>query len=315
MWIIGRYFSRELAKIIAICLAAFLAIYMVIDFFEKVDDFLETNLPLSLALKYFLLKVPLIAQQGIPLGVLMGTLITLGLSARSNELAALKAAGVSPLLVAGPILFVALLLSLVDFALAEYLVPLTSTRANYIWSVKVKNRPEPGSFAREKLWYTSGQTLYNIRVFHAQRQMMEGVTIYVFDRNFQLLERLDAHRGQWDGEAWVFSDGVFLRRAADGNFTMEQFDQRRLQLKERPDSFQHLQKSPEEMTLAELGRYVAKIKSEGYDATRYRVDFHAKIAFPITSVVMALLGPSTRENGVELRWASQPVWLWPSSMC
>jgi lipopolysaccharide export system permease protein len=51
MWIIGRYLSRELAKINAICLAAFLAIYFVIDFFEKVDDFLETNLPLSLALK------------------------------------------------------------------------------------------------------------------------------------------------------------------------------------------------------------------------------------------------------------------------
>jgi lipopolysaccharide export system permease protein len=220
----------------------------------------------------------------------MGTLINLGLSARFNEQAALKAAGVSPLLVAGPIFLLALLLSLVDFALAEYPVPLTSNRANYIWSVKVKNRPVPSSFAREKLWYKSSQTLYNIRVFHAQRQMMKGATIYLFDRNFQLLERLDALRGQWDSEAWVFSDGVFLRRTADGNFPMEQFGQRRLQLNKRSDSFQHLQKSPEEMTSAELGRYVAKIKSEGYDATRYRVDFHAKIAFPITSVVMALLG-------------------------
>ena len=290
MWIIGRYFSQELAKIFAICLGAFISIYFVIDFFEKVDDFLESNLPISLALKYFLLKLPFMAQQGIPMGILMGTLIALGLSIRSNELTALKASGANPLLVAGPVILVALLLSMVDFALAEYVVPLTSTRANYIWSVKVKKRPAPSSFTQEKLWYKSGQTLYNIRVLHVKRQMMEGVTIYTFDREFHLVSRLDARRGQWDGEAWIFSDGVFLHRSADGNFSMERFRQRRVELNERPESFQHLQKLPEEMTLAELGRYVGKIKSEGYDATRYRVDFHAKIAFPFTSLIMALMG-------------------------
>ena len=290
MWIIGRYVSRELLKLIAICLGAFIAIYLVIDFFEKIDDFLENNLPLSLAVKYFLLKLPFIAQQGVPMGVLMGTLITLGLIARSNELTALKASGASPLIVAGPMILVALLLSMVDFALAEFVVPFTSSRANYIWSVKVKNRPAPGSFTQERVWFKSGQTLYNIRVLHAEGQILEGVTIYEFDRNFQLVKRLDARKGQWDGSAWVFSDGIFLKRSADGNFAMEQFRQRRMTLNERPDSFQHLQKAPEEMTLAELGRYVAKIRSEGYDATRYRVDFHSKIAFPLTSVVMALLG-------------------------
>jgi hypothetical protein len=71
---------------------------------------------------------------------------------------------------------------------------------------------------------------------------------------------------------------------------MERFQRRRFQLKERPQDFQHLEKAPEEMTLGELGHYVAKIKSEGYDASRYQVDFHAKIAFPFTSLIMALLG-------------------------
>ena len=49
-------------------------------------------------------------------------------------------------------------------------------------------------------------------------------------------------------------------------------------------------RSIEPATIAELGRYVTRIESEGYDATRYRVDFHAKLAFPFTSVIMAILG-------------------------
>ena len=150
--------------------------------------------------------------------------------------------------------------------------------------------PAASSFTQEKLWYKSGQTLYNIRVLHPERQMMEGVTVFLFDRKFQLIKRLDARKGEWDGEAWIFSEGVFLQRRADGTFSMERFQRRRMKLNEQPQSFQHLEKSPEEMTLAELGSYVAKIKSEGYDATRYRVDFHAKIAFPFTSVIMALMG-------------------------
>jgi lipopolysaccharide export system permease protein len=290
MRVISRYIIVEFAKIISICIGVFVALYLVVDFFERIDDFIEAQLPLSLAVHFFLLKLPLIIQQGIPMGVLMGTLITLGLMARSNELLALKAGGVSPVLVVGPILVFAFTLSAVDFAFSEYLVPLTSTRTNYIWNVKVRNRPVPSSFSQEKIWYKSGQVLYNIRVLHPTHQLLEGVTIYMFDGDFHLSKRLDAKRGQWDGEAWVFSDGILIQRMADGNFSAKEFQRRRLELEERPQDFQHLEKAPEEMTIGELGRYVARIKSEGYDATRYRVDFHAKISFPFTPVIMALLG-------------------------
>jgi lipopolysaccharide export system permease protein len=290
MRVISRYIISELIKIIAICLGVVIALYLVIDFFERIDDFLEARLPLSLALQFFLLKLPLIAQQGIPMGVLMGTLISLGLMARSNELLALKAGGVSPALVVGPILSIALFLSLADFTLAEYVVPLTSRRANYIWNVQVRNRPVPSSFFQEKIWYKSDQAVYNIRVLHPKRQVLEGVTIHMFDRSFHVLKRIEARRGEWDGQTWIFSDGILINRTADGGYSMERFQRRRFPLKEHPQDFQHLEKAPEEMTIGELSRYVAKIKSEGYDATRYQVDFHAKIAFPFTSFVMALLG-------------------------
>ena len=292
MRIISRYIALELTKVIAICLIAFIAIYLIIDFFECIDNFLEAQLPLSLAAEYFLLKFPFIVQQGIPMGVLMGTLITLGLMAHSNELMVLKASGVSPLLVNGPILIIALLFSLASFGLAEYFVPLSTARANHIWNVEVNHQPLPSSFSQEKIWYKSGQVLYNIRVLHPKRQTLEGVTIYIFDHTFRLQKRLDARKGQWNGEAWIFSDGVFLNRTLDGGFSMERFQRRRLDLKERPHDFQNLEKAPEEMTLAELRRYVAKIESEGYDSTRYRVDFHAKIAFAFASIIMALLAIS-----------------------
>ncbi|MCG6983089.1 MAG: LPS export ABC transporter permease LptG [Deltaproteobacteria bacterium] len=290
MRVISRYISLEFAKIIAICLGAFVAIYLVIDFFERIDDFLEAKLPLFLALHFFILKLPLVLEQGIPMSVLMGALVTLGLMSRNNELMVLKASGIGPALIVGPIVALALVASIFDFALSEYVVPLTSIQTNHIWNVKVMNRPSPTSFSEEKVWYKSGQVIYNIRVLHPKRGLLEGVTIHIFDGNFRLAERIDARRAVWDGHSWIFSDGIFVQRTNDGNFTAEHFQRRRIALEERPQDFQHLEKASEEMTLAELARYVAEIESEGYDSTRYRVDFYGRIAFPFTSLIMALLG-------------------------
>jgi lipopolysaccharide export system permease protein len=42
------------------------------------------------------------------------------------------------------------------------------------------------------------------------------------------------------------------------------------------------------MNLLELRDYIRKVESEGYDATRYAVDYQAKLAFPFVCIIMAL---------------------------
>ena len=39
-----------------------------------------------------------------------------------------------------------------------------------------------------------------------------------------------------------------------------------------------------------LGAYIDKVVSEGYEATTYLVDYHAKFAFPVVCLIMSLLG-------------------------
>lgn len=290
MSVLSRYITREFLKIVAVSLIGFVVIYLVIDFIDRIDNFLRAGVAFPLVADYFLFKTPFIVEQGIPMSVLMGTLITLGVLARTNELTALRAAGVSPFFYASPFIIMAFLWGLADFALAEYVVPWASTRANLIWNMETNRRPREGGFSQERIWYKGDQVLYNIRVLHTRRHTAEGVTVYFFDETFHLVERLEARKAWWDGAVWIFTDGTRLLRANDSAYTTDQFQELRLELPQRPSDFQYLAKAPEEMTLYELNRYVAKIQREGYDATRYQVDLHAKIAFPCTSVVMALLG-------------------------
>jgi lipopolysaccharide export system permease protein len=282
--------SRELIKIVLVSLTGLCVIYLVIDFIDRIDNFLRARVAFRLVIEYFLFKIPFILQQGIPMSMLMGTLVTLGVLARTNELTALRAAGVSPFAYCTPFVLVACLWSFGDFALAEYVVPFTSSRANLIWNLEANRRSREGGFSQERIWYRADQVLYNIRVLHPRHQTAEGVTIYFFDATFHLVKRLEARKGVWDGTGWIFSDGFILASEDNGVYTADQFQQLRLELPQRPADFQYLAKAPEEMTWGELSRYVAKIRAEGYDATRYLVDLYTKIAFPCTSLVMTLLG-------------------------
>jgi lipopolysaccharide export system permease protein len=46
------------------------------------------------------------------------------------------------------------------------------------------------------------------------------------------------------------------------------------------------------MGYMELKRYVKKIQAEGYDATRYLVDMHGKVAFTLVSMILVIIGIS-----------------------
>ena len=79
MSIIYRYISREIIKMFFLILAAVTMIYLSVDFFEKVDNFMEADVPLTRLALYFLLKLPLVISRISPVCILLTVLITFGL--------------------------------------------------------------------------------------------------------------------------------------------------------------------------------------------------------------------------------------------
>ena len=67
-----------------------------------------------------------------------------------------------------------------------------------------------------------------------------------------------------------------------------------------PDDLKRVAKEAEEMGFFELKNYIAKSKKEGYDSSRYRVDLHAKVAFPVVCILMCMIG-----TGIAIRGKSR----------
>ena len=105
MPIINKYLIREVLKYQIVILVMVIGIYIAVDFFEKIDDFLEKGLPFSKALSFFLYKTPFIVAQITPVGLLLAVLVVFGLMNKNNEIIALKSGGISiPPITAMPML-------------------------------------------------------------------------------------------------------------------------------------------------------------------------------------------------------------------
>jgi lipopolysaccharide export system permease protein len=112
---------------------------------------------------------------------------------------------------------------------------------------------------------------------------------------------LDAEKVVWKNGAWVFVKGLFQIFRPDGSYFSQPFVEKTILLSETPEDFRYQAKVSEAMTYPELKDYIQKIQKEGYEATRYIVEKHIRLAFPVVCVVMAFFGISLalrKEKGI-----------------
>jgi lipopolysaccharide export system permease protein len=289
MKIIARYVLQQFLAVLGVALFAFLGLYLVIDFFEKFDNLLSKNVQALDSCQYFLYKIPLILTQGIPMAVLLATLVCIGILNRNRELIALKVAGVSIVSYAGPILLVTVVLAAAQFVGAEFLARQMNHQAEAIWQQKVEQRFAPIAWSQENVWYHGKDVIYQIRLYDQRSQNLEKVSIFYLSDDFKLLRRLDTKRLHWQENHWIAENGFLIQFEGSGS-SIEIFSERELDLQETPEDFKALKALPQELNWLELYRYSSKLRQEGYNSWQYQVDLHLRLAIPVTAIILALLG-------------------------
>ena len=91
--VLGRYLVRQNLFLVGAILAVGCLLYVLMDMFDRLDDFVAAGLGLGVVLTYYAVKLPLIVSQILPVVFLLALVAQLGLMARSRELLALRAGG------------------------------------------------------------------------------------------------------------------------------------------------------------------------------------------------------------------------------
>lgn len=290
MTVFSRYLLKEFAGFLAMFTGAFSMIFLMVDFVQKVDNFIESGAPAWSMAAYFGFKTPFIVVQMVPVATLLAVIVMFSIMARHNEITAMKSCGMSALQIARPVVCGSLAVALFVFALFEMVVPFCSTKSNGIWELYVMRRGQSRAYGEYNVWYKGGDSIYRLGHIDSVTGQLNDCSFYFFDHDFNLLKRIDASTAYWSGERWIVESALVLSGSPGGGYNLERMETGFLNIPEKPDDFMHEPRKPEEMNYWELKKYAAKIRSEGYDPTPYLVDMHIKPAFPFIVVVLAAMG-------------------------
>lgn len=290
MRILTRYVARVYLRMLSLCLGAFVAIYLVVDFMEKIARFNRSGASLYHIALFFVAKSPEIVSQAAPLAVLMATLLTLGALSMNSELVAMRSCGVGLGRITAPILAIALLFSLLSLVVGELVLPKSYAKRTYIQEVLIEKKSPSTFFRQHNIWHREEGIILRASLYDPGRQLLKGITLWEVGPDLRPVMRTEAAAGMLRPAGWVLNDAVRYEFGNGGAVGVRRYRELAVPLQLKPADLKVLGKYSDNMTIVELKRYCEKLRSGGYDPTRYLAQMHGRIALPFGAAVMAFLG-------------------------
>jgi LPS export ABC transporter permease LptG len=278
---------------LAMIVAAFLLLLLVFTLFELLGDILRNQVsPLTVG-EYLLNVAPYFLYTTTPLSMLLAVLVTFGLLQRTNEITAIKATGISLYRVVIPVLLASILVAGVLFLSDQLYLPYTNKRQDALRN-EIKGKPAQTYLRPDRKWiFGQHSDIYYYQFFDPDRNVFAGVSVFQFDpHTFQMTHRIDADRAYWSDltNRWVYEKGWERSLNGSAHVSDRKFDVATYsELSEPPSYFKKEIKQSSEMSYDELRRYIHDLEESGFDVVRLRVQLQKKIAYPLITLVMAVL--------------------------
>ena len=308
--ILDEYVMGSFLRNFALVLSSLVVLFIIFTFFELIGDIIRFRTPLVTVGAYLLNLIPFILNSIIPLCALVAVLITFGALNRSSELTAMKATGISLYRIVAPVLVVATLLSALLFVFDETYLPNANRRQEALLSV-IKGKPAQTFLRPDRKWMSgqtntaSGETpgpnsahaeptrIFYYQFFDPDRNVFANLTVFEFQPGtFNLTRRIFASSVRWDDKLndWVFEDGWQRTFAGESTTSYQTFTVATFpEIHEQPSYFKKVDLQSEQMSYTELSKYIKDLKESGFDTIRLRVQLNHKLAYPLMTLVLAIL--------------------------
>jgi len=295
MKLIDKYIFNQFMVPLIYCLITFSMLFVIVDLFDHLSDFIDAQTPLLDVFRYYVYVVPSLLIYIAPISLLLGLLYSLWQLSKHNELTALRASGISFYRITVPIMIVGIVLSLVISILQETVAP----RATY-WAWEFINRQKKGGdismrYASNLPYKNEDQRrIWIISKFDLESHAMQGVKVVQQRPDGSDLEAIRAEEAKYfDGKWWLFnvnSQKYDFYNNPIGAPTHEPLRQM-AEWNETPENFMHEVTSMEFLSARDLWSFLVARKNLS-EKTRARilVDMHARLAMPWTCIVVTIFG-------------------------
>jgi lipopolysaccharide export system permease protein len=289
--ILDIYVIRKFLGTFLLSIALILAIVVIFDLSEKIDDFLESGAKLKVILfDYYLNFIPYFAVLFSSLFAFIAVIYFTSRMAYNTEIIAILNSGMSFRRFLLPYLISATLIASVSFFLSDQVIP----RAN-----KVK-------LDFEEQYVKKRPIRFKAKDFH--RQIEPGVYVYLHSysnvskvgyqftiekfEDGELVSKMVADQIRWDTTINKWRARRYYIRTIDGlTETIKEGKQIDTTLAMHPDDFKMRLNIVETMSLKELDEFIKKQRMQGEtNVASYQIERHNRIAFPFSTFILTLIG-------------------------
>lgn len=290
MKILDLYILKKFLKTYLFAVMIIVVIIMVIDYTEKIDDFIRKEAPIrEILLDYYLNFIPYWANYISPLMVFIATVFFTANMASRTEIIAILSSGVSFLRLMRPYLIGSSIVALGTFIMVGWLVP----NANKV-RVPFEHKYINGAYYFDKrdihLKIASNVYAYMESYDNTLKTGYRFTLEKIKGNDLQI--KLMADRITWDStkNKWQFHD-YRIRFDQPGNRKVVFGAQIDSTLNMFPKDFENKHLLHETFTLPELERHIDLVRSRGADGIEvYLIEKYLRLANPFSVIILTIIG-------------------------
>lgn len=300
--ILDVYLSREYLRVFFLGIVSLLGLFYISTFIDLVDKLLRGEATLPMLARYFYFQTPQYVYWIIPMGVLVSTLVTIGVLTKNGELLVMRACGISLYRSALPLLFFALLASGALFFMQERVLATANREADQL-NRTIRRWPAATTALNRRWIVGTGGEMYHYDLFDGQANRFVNLLVYELDDEAwrlrsvtrageaTLARRTDGESGTrevWRARQGWIRDLPKERKSDDKVVRYAAFAERDIAL-ESPDYFKTEEPVAELMTYGQLSEYITRLEASGANVIPQMVALQRKVAFPFVTIIMTVL--------------------------
>ena len=289
---IDIYIIKKFLGTFFFAISLLIVIVIIFDISENIDEFIEKAAPVrAVIFDYYLNFIPYFVNLFSYLFTFISVIYFTSKMAGNTEIVAILSSGISYRRMLRPYFFSAIILALMSFYLANFLIPRTNQHRRVFKNRYIEDLNKEKD--RNLHLQISPGTYVYVEYFH-----LKSLTGYKFSmerfEDEKLKYKMIADRIEWDTLTNKWNIKNYYVRYIDGKEErMESGLVKDTVLNLKPSDLYFQKERFEEMNLMELNAYIEKEKMKGSEEVIfYEVEKHTRFASPFATLVLTLIGVS-----------------------
>jgi lipopolysaccharide export system permease protein len=283
---IALYIMRLLATRCLLSLIALSFLLELFDLFNNARELLSRGGQLPSLATYAVLRFPAIVENALPIAMLVGALITLLFLARSNEMTALRSAGITTYRILAIGLPVALIAGALHFLLIDRIAPWSERHFLSWWS---RFEPTPADQTEATaVWLRNADTVLRVGGFGTDGDSLRDIKIVQLAESGTVTGWIDAEEARRGAAGWKLL-GVRRHTIEHGRISITEDGDQLWPGPLDPASIVDLSQPRQNISTAHIRRILQGTVAGGNSPNYYRTQLHHSYALALASPLMLLL--------------------------